>query len=260
MFELKNHPLVVAHRGSSGTFPENSLPAFKRAIEIGADMIEIDIQCSSDGKVLVFHDHRINRTTNGRGKVSSFTLKELQVLDSGSWFNKRFSGETIPLLRDVMKLCAQKIQLNIEIKSYGNDAKYNFIVEKSIKLSKEFGMENDVIFSSFDHNLLREFWEYDPNLNLAVLYDAKRHARKSPSLLCRLAFSKFFIADIKVLKTSLVKDAHDNDLVVGTYTIETEAELERALKFGADIIMSDHPEQILRWLGRSVPRDIDLLA
>ncbi|MBS4027847.1 MAG: hypothetical protein KGZ58_04330 [Ignavibacteriales bacterium] len=252
MFQLKNRPLVVAHRGCSSSFPENTLPAFRRAIEVGADMIEMDIQCSSDGKVLVFHDHRVNRVTDGRGKVSTFTLKELQGLDAGSWFDKRFAGEQIPLLRDVFKMTQGQIQLNIEVKSYGNDAKYNFIVEKSIKLAKEFGMENDILFTSFDHNLLREFFEYDPNIHRGVLYDARRHAKKSPTLLCKLAFSETFVCDIKVLKKSLLNDARKSNLLVAVYSVESEDDFERAMKADVDFIISDRPEQVLRWLGRSV--------
>jgi len=251
MFNFKNRPLVVAHRGCSETFPENTLPAFRHAIDIGADMIEFDVQCSSDGKVVVFHDHRVNRTTNGRGKISTFTLRELQNFDAGSWFDKRFTGEMIPTLRDVLKLVQGQIQLNIEVKSYGNDAKYNFIVEKSIKLVEEFGMKEDVYFTSFDHNLLREFHEYDPSLHRGVLYDARRHARKSPNLLCKLAFAEAFVCDIHVLKKTLLTDARNNGLLVGVYAVDSEEDFDKAMKAEADIIISNNPERILRWLGRT---------
>ncbi|MBM4166751.1 MAG: hypothetical protein FJ218_07555 [Ignavibacteria bacterium] len=250
MFPLKVRPLVAAHRGCSDTFPENTLVAFRRAIEVGIDMIELDIQCSSDGKVIVFHDHRINRTTNGRGKISTFTLRELQNFDVGSWFHPQFSNEIIPTLRDVLKICQGRIKLIIEVKSYGNDAKYNFIVEKSIKLVKEFGMENDVLFTSFDHNLLHEFFDYNTQLQRGINYDTHRHIRKSPSSLCKMSCADTFVCDIKTLKKNLITDVRSNKLYLGAYNIVSEADFEKAMKSDVDFIITDIPEQVTRWLGR----------
>src|SRR5690606_19539586 len=99
--------LVIAHRGSSQIAPENTLPAIDRAIQDGADAIEIDVQLTKDGQVVVFHDEWVNRTTNGRGFICDLTYAELERLDAGSWFHPRFQGTKVPLLSEVLALVKQ---------------------------------------------------------------------------------------------------------------------------------------------------------
>lgn len=108
--------MVIAHRGFSGQAPENTLASFQKAVELGSDMIELDVRFSKDGQVVVIHDDTIDRTTNGRGKVADYTLKELKQFDAGSWFAPQFSGERIPTLKEVLELVKGKVLVNIEIK------------------------------------------------------------------------------------------------------------------------------------------------
>src|SRR5438105_4409260 len=98
-----NKPLVVAHRGASGAAPENTIAAIRLALEAGADMIEIDVQQTREGEIIVFHDATLGRTTNGRGIVKKKMLSELRELDAGSWFAKKFTGEKIPTLDAVLE-------------------------------------------------------------------------------------------------------------------------------------------------------------
>src|SRR3972149_9393656 len=107
--------MVIAHRGFSGQAPENTLASFKKARELGSDMIELDVRFSKDGHMVVMHDDTLDRTTNGRGKVADYTLKELKQLDAGSWFAPQFSDERIPNLNEVLELAKGKILVNIEI-------------------------------------------------------------------------------------------------------------------------------------------------
>src|SRR5271169_5978050 len=109
-------PVVIAHRGFSEEAPENSLAAFQKAIEANADMIELDVRLSSDGEFIVFHDKKLNRTSEGRGMLKSFSAQELKELDNGSWFSRKFSRERIPLLKDILPLTKRGIGINIEIK------------------------------------------------------------------------------------------------------------------------------------------------
>ena len=95
-------PVVIAHRGFSEEAPENSLAAFQKAIEAKAEMIELDVRLSSDGEFAVFHDKKLNRTSEGRGALKNFTAKELTEIDNGSWFSRKFSRERIPLLKDIL--------------------------------------------------------------------------------------------------------------------------------------------------------------
>ena len=108
--------LVIAHRGFSGAAPENTLAAFKKAMEVDSDMMELDVRFSKDGQVVVMHDDTLDRTTNGRGKVSDYTLKELKQFDAGSWFAPQFAGEQIPTLVEVLEFAKGRIPVNFEIK------------------------------------------------------------------------------------------------------------------------------------------------
>src|SRR6516162_9968344 len=111
--------MVIAHRGASGTCPENTLAAFRRAEALGAHMIELDVQLSRDGEVVVMHDWTLARTTSGRGRVGARTAAELHALDAGSWFSQAFAGEPVPSLREV--LAATGLPVNVELKSRGDD-------------------------------------------------------------------------------------------------------------------------------------------
>ena len=124
-------PVVIAHRGFSEEAPENSLAAFQKALEAKAEMIELDVRLSSDGEFVVFHDKKLNRTSEGKGVLKNFTAKELAGLDNGSWFSRKFSRERIPLLKDILPLTKRGIGINIEIKPdvTGHDG---FSVEEEI--------------------------------------------------------------------------------------------------------------------------------
>jgi glycerophosphoryl diester phosphodiesterase len=109
--------LRIAHRGAAGTRPELTRPAFERALEIGVDMIELDVQLTRDGQLVVLHDRQLGRTVGGEGPVRERALAELQALDAGSWFDARWAGATVPSLDDVLGWTAGRAELNVEIKS-----------------------------------------------------------------------------------------------------------------------------------------------
>src|SRR4051812_48518505 len=108
-----NKVLTIAHRGSSGETPENTMIAFKRCIEEGSDAIELDIHLSKDNKIIVCHDDTVNRTTNGMGYIRELNSSELKQLDAGSWFAEEFAGETLPLLEEVFELVPDHIMINV---------------------------------------------------------------------------------------------------------------------------------------------------
>ena len=143
--------LVVAHRGFSGAAPENTLAAFRKAIEAGSDMIELDIQLSKDGKIVVIHDETLERTTDGQGRVADRTFPEIRKLDAGSWFGSQFSGEKIPTLQEVLELAKGKVLVNIEIKNPAH-GQYPIteLADQGLEAVKKAGMLNRVIFSSFN--------------------------------------------------------------------------------------------------------------
>ena len=142
--------LILGHRGARGHAPENTMASFQAALDMGADGIELDVQMTKDGKVVVCHDHSLERTSNGSGWLVEHTREELRALDFGSWFSPQFAGEKIPTLREVLQWAAPtRLIVNVEIKH--GPVIYEGIEEKVSALIRECRMVERVIVSSFYH-------------------------------------------------------------------------------------------------------------
>ena len=140
-------PLVFAHRGASAHAPENTLAAFELALEQGAHGIELDVKLSADGEVVVIHDPTVERTTNGKGKVSELDLASLRKLDAGSLFSEKFKGEKIPTLIEVFETIGKRAIINVELTNY--TTRRDGLAEEVCELVKQFGLQENVLFSSF---------------------------------------------------------------------------------------------------------------
>ncbi|EMJ94406.1 glycerophosphodiester phosphodiesterase [Leptospira alstonii] len=165
-------PLVFAHRGFSGEFPENTMIAFRKAIQAKADLIELDVTLSEDREVVVIHDDDLDRTTKLVGNVRKFEAEILSELDAGSWFSRKFGKEKIPFLKDVLPLIQRsKTDLNIEIKSTALDFNKN---ENSIELAilslvGRFQLLPRIVVSSFSWECLERIRNLNPEIKLGVL-------------------------------------------------------------------------------------------
>ncbi|MGV8025216.1 MAG: glycerophosphodiester phosphodiesterase [Anaerolineaceae bacterium] len=146
LFELAK-PVVFAHRGANKYAPENTLASFRKALELGAQALELDITLSKDGAVVVIHDDTVDRTTNGKGAVADLNLAEIKKLDAGAWFSKDFAGEAIPTLEEVLALVQDKALINIEIKNAGK--RNEELVQKAAALVVKEKKQESIIFSSF---------------------------------------------------------------------------------------------------------------
>lgn len=164
-------PTVFAHRGASKLYPENTLPAFKKAIEFGVDGIELDVQLTKDGHVVVIHDEQIDRTSDSNGWVKDKTLKELKSLDFGSWFSEECKDIRIPTFREVLELLSSwKGTLDVELKN--GPIICPGIEQKVINLIKEYSFENRTIISCFNHNSLVECKKIEPKIKTGIIYIA----------------------------------------------------------------------------------------
>ena len=160
--------LVWAHRGASGIMPENTLPAFAKAVELGADGVELDIQMSADGEIVVIHDEMVDRTSDGKGWVKDFTLEQLRQLDV-SYGHKELGHVCIPTMREVFELLKPtELTINIELKTGILD--YPGMEEKILILTREYGFEDRVIYSSFNHYSILKIQKLDPSAKTAFLY------------------------------------------------------------------------------------------
>lgn len=231
-------PLVIAHRGASGSAPENTMAAFEKAIAFGSDMIELDVQRSKDGHIVVIHDHTLKRTTNGTGEVRQHTLEELQQLDAGSWFGEEFAGERIPTLTQVLDLVRGKCALNIEIKNlpYPDPE----VEAELVKLLHESGFPlEEVIISSFDHRALVRIEEIEPKLRTAALFS------HYPASLAGID-TKILHPSWQLIRPEFMEWATGR--MVNVWTVDKPERWDLLLAAGVDGIITNHPEQLNAYL------------
>lgn len=234
--------LVIAHRGASIIAPENTMAAFKKAHELGTDMIETDVQLTKDRIPVLFHDEILQHHTNGRGVMSDFTLKELKKLDAGSWFSHIYKQEKIPELAELLIWAKSKILLNIEVKPEAVTENINGGVEELvIQLICNFGMEHDVLLSSFDYRAVRRFKQIHPGIKTGLLYNSGHQEKMSPPELVREYKADTFHCSSSELKSRWVQVLNENHIPFFVYTVNRRNKMKKWLRKGAKGLFSDDP-------------------
>ncbi len=232
-------PLIVAHRGASTHAPENTLSAFKLALEMGADGIELDVMLSKDDELVVIHDDTVDRTTNGSGRVSDFSYDILKDLDAGKAFADRFTGERIPTLAEVFENLGGKLLINIELKNYAtpNDD----LTSRVIELIHKYQLTNAVMLSSFNPLNLKRADKIDPSIKLGLLTFPK-----FLGALLRGPFGRIYPYDalhpyFSDVTPRLVNKLHALDRKVNVWTVDDPQELQRLAHLGVDMIICNDP-------------------
>jgi glycerophosphoryl diester phosphodiesterase len=245
--ENKDGVVVIAHRGASAYYPENTMSAFRAAYEMGAEMIELDIGLSSDGIPVVIHDSDLDRTTNGSGNVSDFTFEELRQLDAGAWFGEKHAGEKIPSLEEVLQFAAGKIALNIEIKSEAvTDSAYNGIEEKSLALVKKYRMQKYVMFSSFDYRAINHLKELDVDISVALLYEKSQSSGRGPVQLISDYSADAFNCSYRQFSKKWANATQTAQIPVFVYTVNEKRRMKKMIQRGVSGIFTDNPDVLLR--------------
>jgi glycerophosphoryl diester phosphodiesterase len=232
---------VYANRGSSGTHPENTLAAFRAAAELPITGVVIDVQLSKDGKVVVMHDEKLERTTNGTGYVKDKTLAELKELDCGSWFSPEWSGEEIPTLDEVLDIFEETgHRLNIELKT--DIFPYDKLVDKVIALADKRGMTERLILSSYNHEdiqkVCRETSVEAAIVTLQVLVDVYDYARVIGTNRIHMSLPSAF------RKTAT--DALRKGAIVYVYTVNDLQYAEELQQIGVHGIITNYPEMMMK--------------
>lgn len=231
--------LRVAHRGASGSAPEHTRAAFTRALEIGVDMIELDVQLSKDGELVVLHDFELERTTSGKGAVREHTWEALRELDAGSWFGPAFAGERVMTLQEVVQLVGGRARLNVEIKSMPGDG--GIVADKLVRLLEEAGVSEQTIVSSFDFQALAAVRARSGRVPIGVLTHG---AEVAPIWEVARRLRASSVHPYWALATADVIDAaHGEGLQVIAWTVNDVETMAALIDLGVDGIISDHPER-----------------
>ncbi len=238
--------LVIAHRGACDETIENSLTAFSRAIDVGAERIELDIQCSADNELFVFHDRTTKRLTRGNIKINAASSKEIRKL-------RLANGEPIPLLREVLAKIADRIELNIELKDH-----HRRIVDHLVALLTEGHSCRRIIVSSFHHELIAYLASRAPDLERALLFDRRHALRFSRQLIGRMqrCQTRILHPDAQIVDKRLMQICKQQNWLVYPYISmrrETRVpELWDHLKnLGVDGLCTNFPRRMHAWRQRS---------
>ncbi|CAH0529046.1 glycerophosphodiester phosphodiesterase family protein [Vibrio hippocampi] len=233
-------PIVVGHRGVSGHFPENTKVSIVAAIELGLKWIEVDIQPSKDDVLVVCHDHTVNRCSNGIGRIDDLTFDQLRKLDFGAWYGSRFSGEVIMSLSELLALAdTHKIGINIEIKIDRHNAAHVVALLKAQLESSRHDKER-LIFSSFDHNVMRQLYQQLNGYKLGVL---SRRLRKADQQLLNEIDAFSCHLNFRWTTKRHVEMLHKSGYQVWCYTVNSPKRLAHLSTL--DAIFSDYPERFI---------------
>jgi glycerophosphoryl diester phosphodiesterase len=238
-------PLIVAHRGASRAAPENTIAAFRAAVDLRADGIEFDVQRTADGVLVVLHDATLERTTNGRGPLRAMRQADLKTLDAGSWFHPSHAGERIPTLEETIAAVPGHVRVFVEIKQ---GPAFDEDIERAVAdhLSQT-GVIDRCEVSSFDHLSLKRFSMAAPTIPTGILFSARLI---DPVAAATLAGAAALHPDWDLIAPDLVPLAHDHGLAVVAWTVNAADQMERLAAMGVDAIITDLPDLARRVLGR----------
>lgn len=228
--------LSIAHRGASSLAPENTRSAFHKAVELRADYLEFDVHLSKDGELIIMHDDKIDRTTNGSGYIKDMTLAELKALDAGGAFGDEFQGEPIMTLNELLDEFYDQIGLLIELKK---PQSYPGMEEKVVSLLKGYDDLSSVIIQSFDVDSMKKIHTLLPEIEVAILIHPSESLLSTSKLDELTAFASYINFNVSFLSKKMVDRIHERDSKVLVWSKTDKRVVSKAQKFGVDGIISD---------------------
>jgi glycerophosphoryl diester phosphodiesterase len=264
---IEKHPfftsddfLVIAHRGGRGLGPENTLDLFKQTVEMGVDVLEMDLRRTKDGVLVVLHDRSVDRTTNGKGPIENYTLKELKALDAayywspddGTSFPLRGQGITVPTLTEVFETFPD-MRFILEIKDTELDT-----IESLGRIIREYNKEHRVIVASFDSSALKHFRTIAPAVATSAtameafpfywLYRLRLDSVYTPH--AQVLMLPLYYRKKEVITSRFLKTVHQKNIRVHVWTVNRKSRMKHLLALGVDGIMTDYPDRLIELLGR----------
>ncbi|RAS74329.1 glycerophosphodiester phosphodiesterase [Priestia endophytica] len=233
----------IAHRGASGYAPENTFAAYFLALKMKSDYLEIDVQMSRDGELVLIHDKTVERTTDGNGLVSEKTLHELKELDAGEWFSGEFKNERIPTLPEVFATFRTKVGFLIELK---NPSLYPGIEEKLVRTLESFRLaESDqIIVQSFDEKAVQRIKKRLPKISVGVLVKYSIWGISSAKLKEISTYATYVNPNRRLITKKLVKRIHQNSMKVIPYAVYRKKTIQSFYNLGVDGIICDYPDLV----------------
>lgn len=237
---------IFAHRGASGQYPENTMLAFEKGIEAGADGIELDVQLTKDGRIVVIHDERLDRTTSLKGFVKDTAYDVIMTANGAAGHDQTYSDIKVPLLEDVLSWAEKKnFLINIELKN--SVVRYEGMEEKVLEAVKRFNIEERVILSTFNHESLALCARLAPHIERAaltsdVLYQADRYITSIPASGYHPKLNSPGTTD------EVLKRMRNNSIKVRPYTVNRPEDMKRLIEAGADGMFTDFPAEAMATL------------
>ncbi|KQL36042.1 glycerophosphodiester phosphodiesterase family protein [Psychrobacillus sp. FJAT-21963] len=234
----------VAHRGATGYAPENTIAAFDLAVDMKADYIEIDVQRSKDGKLVLIHDTTVDRTTDGTGKVGDLTFEQLRSLDAGSWKGEQFVGEPIPTFEEILDRYHGKIGILIELKA---PELYPGIEEQLAEVLKERNLDKPqnekIIIQSFNFESVKRVDQLLPQVPVGVL-TSNRADTTLEALQEFSTYADWFNPSYGIVTEEVVNQVHSQGMQIGSWTVRSQEAADFLFEMGVDAIISDYPDYV----------------
>jgi len=244
MAEAATRPLVIAHRGASADAPENTIAAFELALEQEADGIELDVHLSADEHPVVIHDFTLERTTDGAGPVSDHTVRELKRLDAGGWRDRRFRGQRVQTLQEVLERFRDRARFWVELK--GGSALYPGIEERVVSLLEIYDVVDRALVQSFDHEAIARIRATSPEIRVGAL------VAQAPldAALLRPGAANAICPGAHLLTEEVLSAIRGAGLECYVWTVNEPAQMDRLVGWGVNGIITDRPGVLRARLGR----------
>lgn len=230
-------PLIIGHRGASTSAPENTLAAFRQALEFGADGFELDAKLSADGEVVVIHDQTVDRTTDGTGAVRKLTLAQIKELDAGSKFDQKFKGEKVPTLEEVFQVLGGKMLIDVELTNYASPS--DALPEKVARLVRKYQLEESIIFTSFHAKTIRRIRKLLPEVPAGILAWSGALGLLQRSWVGRSWAPEMVVPFHTDVNGDFIRRQHQMNRKVIVWTINEPARAREMIGLGVDGIITD---------------------
>ena len=233
---LSQKVIVTAHRGASGHAPENTLASFNKAIQLGADFCELDVQETSDGVLIVIHDKNFKRTSGVDKNIWEASYKDTKQIDVGSWYGKEFAGEKVSRFDEVIEAVKGKVKLNIELKTNGHQVK---LAEKVVELLTQKDFLENCIITSFDFALINKVKEINPKIKAGYIFS------KLPDFDVFTAKVDLLSANSGLVDKEFVEKAKKNGKEVHVWTVNEVEEMKKFAALGVTSIITNYPDRLI---------------